>query len=240
MGKGFVLIPGAGMSDWIWKKLLPLLKYKAVTIPQKIEVNSYENRLNFKFEAILDYAGKVIEQSGLEEIIVVGHSGAGLIAAELAKRNRKVKHAVFLAANLPENGGTALDSFPEEIRKKNIEAVVQQARSDTIPMKKLENSFRTYFCNRTTEADMEYILQQDFQPEPVCVLTHKVDWTDYPSIGRTYILCTEDVTVTKQQQEGFAANLKIADLRYMESDHMCMISHAEALAEELNIIAETL
>lgn len=238
MEKGFVLIPGAGMSDWIWTKLLPLLKFKAVTVSRRIDTNNYENRLNCKFEGILDYGDKIIIQSCLEEIILVGHSGAGLIAGELAKRNRKIKHVVLLAANLPKHGGTALDSFPEEVKQKNIEGVAKQAEVDKIPMKMLEASFRTYFCNRTSEEDIEYILQQDFYPEPVCVLTHRVDWTEYPPIGRTYVLCTEDKTLTIEQQKVFAANLTISDLRYLESDHMCMISHAAELAGELNGIAE--
>lgn len=238
MERGFILIPGAGMSDWIWTKLLPLLNQRAVAIPRRIEVNTYENRLNGSFEEILDYADKVIEESGLEEIILVGHSGAGLIAGELAKRNPRIKHVVFLAANLPVNGGTSLDSFPEEVRQKNIEGVAKQAESDRIPMKLLESTFRTYFCNRTSEEDIAYILQQKFQPEPVCVLTHRVDWSAYPSVGKTYILCTEDKTLTRQQQEAFAANLAINDLRCLESDHMCMISHDLELAKELNEIAE--
>lgn len=226
------------MSDWIWTKLKPLLRQRAVTLPRRIEVNTYGNRLNVNFEEILDYANKVIRDSGLEEIILVGHSGAGLIAGELARRNLKIKHVVFLAANIPENDGTALDSFPEEIRKKNIEGVAKQAEADRIPMKMLEGSFRNFFCNRTSEEDMEYILQQEFQPEPVCVLTHRVDWSYYPPLGKTYVLCTEDKTLTVQQQKAFAANLAITDLCYLESDHMCMISHATELAKVLNGIAE--
>ncbi len=44
MRKGFVLIPGAGMSDWLWSKLIPYLDEKAVTIARRLEVNNYDNR----------------------------------------------------------------------------------------------------------------------------------------------------------------------------------------------------
>ncbi len=238
MEKGFVLIPGAGMSDWIWVRLLPQLTKKAVTLPKRIEVNTWENRLNCSFEEILEYSDKLIRQTGLEEVILVGHSGAGLIAGELAKRNRKVKQVVFLAANLPGNGETALASFSEEIRQRNIEGVKKQAETDRIPMKLLEGTFRNYFCNTTSEEDIEYLLRQEFQPEPVCVLTHKADWIEFPPIGLTYILCTEDRTLTREQQEAFAGKLAITDLRYVKSDHMCMISQADELAAILNEIAD--
>lgn len=237
MEKGFILIPGAGMSDWIWTRLLPLLTKKAIPIPKRIEENTHENRLHCDFEEILEYSEKLIRQSGLEEIILVGHSGAGLIAGELAKRNPKIKHVVFLAANIPGNKETALASFSEEVRQKNIEGVKKQAEANQIPMKLLEETFRSYFCNTTSEEDMEYLLRQEFQPEPVCVLTHRADWTGFSPVGLTYVLCSEDRTLTRAQQEAFAANLAISDIRCLESDHMCMISHAAELACILNEIA---
>jgi pimeloyl-ACP methyl ester carboxylesterase len=234
---GFVLIPGAGMSDWLWIKLKPLLNYKAVSIPRRIDVNNSENRLNAKFTALLEYANKIIDESGLREIILVGHSGAGLLAGTLAKTYKKVKHVVFVAANIPKDGTTAIDALPEEIRMKNIEAIIAQAAQDKIPMKALEPMLRSAFCNTCTEDDIAYILEQEFQPEPVCVLKEKMNWTDFPNIGKTYIVCTEDKTLQAKQQEILASNLQITDIRRIASDHMVMISHPGELARELNGIA---
>lgn len=226
------------MSDWIWTKLTPLLNLDCVSISRRIENNTYENRLNCDFEDILSYANRLIEQSGFDEVILVGHSGAGLIAGELGKRNPKIRHIIFLAANIPVHEGTALDSFSEEIRDKNIEGVKMQAKSDLIPMKVLEAQFRTYFCNQSSEEDINYLMEQSFQPEPVSVLTHQVDWSDYPEIGKTYVICLEDKTLSVAQQEQFAANLGITDLQRFDGDHMVMISRAKELAEHMNLIAE--
>lgn len=236
MKRGFVLIPGAGLSDWVWAKLIPLLNMEAVSIPRRIEHNTCENRLSSGFGDILDYAERVIRCSGLDEVILVGHSGAGLIAGELGERIQHVKHVVFLAANIPLHGGTALELFSEEVRTSMIAAVKRQALADAIPIKNLEPTFRAYFCNRTPEEDIAYILQQDFLPEPVCVLTHPADWRSYPEVGMSYILCKDDRTLTVSQQECAAANLGITDIRRISSDHMIMISQAELLSNELNDI----
>ena len=233
---GFVLLPGAGMSDWVWIKLTPLLDTKAVTLSRRIDVNNRDQRLKSSFSDIVNYTNSIIEKSGFDEVIVAGHSGAGLLAGALGKANKKVKHVVFIAANIPKDGNTAIDVFPEEIRKKNIEAVKAQAENDTIPMKMLEQMFRTSFCNTTTEEDIAYILSQNYQPEPVCVLTEKMDWSSYPDIGKTYIICTRDKTLQERHQEILASNLKITDIRRIDSDHMVMISHPEELAFELNDI----
>jgi surfactin synthase thioesterase subunit len=238
MKKGFVFIPGAGMSDWIWTKLKPLLHLDYVTVSRRIENNTYENRLKCDFEDIMSYANQIIEQSGFDEVILVGHSGAGLIAGELGKRNPKIKHIIFLAANIPVHNETALDSFSEEIRNKNIEGVKMQAKADTIPMKMLEAQFRTYFCNQSLEEDINYLMEQSFQPEPLCVLTHQVDWSDYPEIGMTYVISIEDKTISVAQQEQFASNLGIRDIARIDGDHMMMISRAKELSELLNYIAE--
>jgi hypothetical protein len=238
MKKGFVFIPGAGMSDWIWIKLTPLLQLDYVSVSRRIDNNTYENRLNCDFEDIMSYANQIIEQSGFDEVILVGHSGAGLIAGELGKRNPKIKHIIFLAANIPVHNGTALDSFSEDIRDKNIEGVKMQAKSDVIPMKMLEAQFRNFFCNQTTEEDINYLMEQSFQPEPVCVLTHQVDWSDYPEIGMTYVISLEDKTISVAQQEQFSSNLCIRDIVRIDADHMMMISKAKELTVLLNDIVE--
>jgi hypothetical protein len=237
MKKGFILIPGAGMSDWIWTKLRPLLNLDSVSVPRRIEENTFENRLNCSFEDIIAYATKIIDGSGFDEAILVAHSGAGIIAGEIGKRNPKVKHIVFLAANIPAHGGTCLDSFTDEIRNKNIQGIRLQAKEDVIPMKTLEAQFRNYFCNMTQEEDISYLLKQNFQTEPVCVLTHQVNWIEYPPIEKTYIICSEDKTLTVENQEVFASHMKITDIHLINSDHMIMISHSEQLAYKLNQIA---
>ena len=93
------------------------------------------------------------------------------------------------------------------------------------------------FGNQCTPEQMAYVLRQDYFPEPVCVLTEKMDWTDYPDLGKTYIVCTNDKTLTEKQQEYLASNLTISDLRRIAADHLVMISCPDLLAHELNLIA---
>ncbi len=234
MRKGYVLVPGAGMSDWVWNKIIPLLKYESFSIPRRLKINNIENRLTATFTDVLNYANEIIDETGFDEVVLVCHSGAGLIGGTLGKLNPKIKHIVFIAANIPRSGETAISVFPEEIQNKNIEAIKAQASSDYIPMKKLEQQFRNYFCNTCTEEDVSYILEQEFIPEPICVITEKVDWTDFPEKGMTYIACTQDKTLTIENQEFLASNLNIKEIKRISSDHLVMISHPTELATVLN------
>ena len=95
------------------------------------------------------------------------------------------------------------------------------------------------FCNTCSEEDIAYILEQDFQPEPVCVVTEKMDWSNYPDIHKTYVICTLDKTLQERHQEMLAGNLKIDNIYRIASDHMVMMSHPEELADVLNQAAKS-
>lgn len=236
MELGFILLPGAGMSDWLWVKLTPCLNLPTIPIARRLKVNNFENRLRAKFNEIVDYTDELIEAAAFDRVILVGHSGAGLLAGALGKKSKKIVHVVFIAANLPKNGNTALDIFPNEIKEKNIAAVKKQAEFDDLPVLSMEAMFRNYFCNTCTPEEVDYVLSQKFFPEPVCVLTEKMDWSDYPAIGKTYIICAKDKTLAVEQQVHLAGSLEISDLRRIDSDHLVMISHPKELANELNQI----
>jgi pimeloyl-ACP methyl ester carboxylesterase len=235
---GFILIPGAGMSDWIWEKVLPKLKYASASIKQRINNNTKEKRLSAKYSDLEENIENIINKTGFDRIILVGHSGAGILAGSIGKRNKKVQHLVFIAANIPENGKTAIEALPKDMQQANIDGLIKQAEYDELPMRTMEVMIKNYFCNTCNENDIEYVLNQKFYPEPICVITEKMNWAKYPHIGKTYIICTEDKTIDIKIQENYAKNLSISDVRRISSDHMVMISHADELADELNSIGE--
>ena len=235
---GFVLIPGGGMSDWLWKKLEGYLNFPFIQIDRRLKNNTHQNRLNASFSDCLDYIGEKIQERNFERIILVGHSGAGVLAAKAAVSfQENVVHVVYVAANIPKTGTTVIDALPESVQEKNIAAIKQQAPLDKIPLKMLEGVFRSAFCNTCSEEDIDYLLQQDFLPEPLCAVTEKMTWDNFPDLSQTYIILTDDHTLPVEKQKEMAANLNINDLRMIDSDHLVMISHPRELAAILNEIA---
>ena len=214
---GFVLLPGAGMSNWLWKYLLPLLELPGISISPRLRENTQKARLNASFSDIVNYHLELIDQSDFEKIILVGHSGAGLLAGTLGKVSKKVCHVVFIAANIPRDGTTAIQVLPPEVQKQNIDGLNAQVEFDRIPIKNLENMFVNVFGNRCSLEQIEYVLGQDYIPEPLCVLNEKMAWENYPELGKTYIICTSDKTLTEKQQEYLASNLSISDIRRIDS-----------------------
>jgi hypothetical protein len=231
---GIVLLPGAGMSTWLWEKITKSLNAPSLIISPRIVNNTKENRLNVTFDEMIDYHKKLISDQKWDKVIIVGHSGAGLLAGILGKEVKNVVEVIFVAANIPKNETTALDIFPDEIKQRTVSALKQQAEKDYIPIQNMENFFIPSFANNCSEQDIEFILKQNFYPEPICVITTKMNWNNYPLISKKYILCTKDKTLTEQQQFLLAGNLLISNIIKMDTDHLPMISKADEFVSILN------
>ena len=97
----FALIPGAGMTDWLWESARPLLRLPNVAITDRLPENTYRARRHSSLDDCVAHIETVLGNEGYDRFLVVGHSGAGPIAAKLCQRMpEKVEHVVYVAANL--------------------------------------------------------------------------------------------------------------------------------------------
>lgn len=235
---GFVLLPGGGMSDWVWIKILDKLEIPFVSIKQRLKINTYETRVSSSVNDCIDNILDTLSRVEFNQYIIVAHSGAGILAGRLCRIiPEKIKHAIYVAANIPKQGKTAVDSLPLLIKFLNIAAIKKMVKINSVPLVKISNVMRDKFCNTCDEETIAHVLKQEMLSEPLCVLKEKMDWTNYPEINRTYIVLLQDHTLSVKGQKQMAANLKINDLRAIESDHMVMLSHPDQFVKILNEIA---
>jgi len=80
---GFVLLPGGGMSSWVWRDLIPNLKKPSVAVDYRLPANTQEARQSATIRDCTDHIINQIERNKLERVILVGHSGAGVLAQDL-------------------------------------------------------------------------------------------------------------------------------------------------------------
>src|SRR5262249_44269962 len=58
-----------------------------------------------------------VDDAGFDDVVLVGHSLAGgVLPAAIGRLGERVRHAVFLAATVPEDGTCCLDTLDPEIR----------------------------------------------------------------------------------------------------------------------------
>ncbi|HEX6686625.1 MAG TPA: alpha/beta hydrolase [Candidatus Limnocylindrales bacterium] len=118
----FVLVPGAWLGAWVWQAVADGLRalghdVHAVTLsglaeragddPDKVGLTTH----------VRDVLA-VLEGADLREVVLVGHSYAGVVVGQAADWARdRVARTVFLDANLPHDGLSMTDEWSERGRE---------------------------------------------------------------------------------------------------------------------------
>ena len=236
--RGFVLIHGGGFGPWVWDRVIPLLHLPALTV----ERTGTKQPVNLRKLTIADCAGFVksaIEQAGLERVIVVGHSGGGLIVPEVAAQlPEQVIHLVFIAANIPPEGKCALDVLPFMPRLMNYLVIELQSLGVSMPRKQVEQVIRNVLCTDVDEGSLEWVLSHKSNPEPRALAVEQVFRAGIGDIPRSFIKLLQDRTLSVEGQEQMVKNLGGgAEVFSIDTGHMVMVSRPRELAKILNQIA---
>jgi pimeloyl-ACP methyl ester carboxylesterase len=187
----FVLVPGAFHGGWCWQRVSKELRAKGdlVYTPTLSGLAEHKNTLDGKIDLnthITDIVNLIVEED-LHNVILVGHSFAGAVIAGVADRiPERISKLVFLDAMLMENGQSALDVSPDDIRKYFIKASADNNKGLSIPF------FTSDFFGVTNTADIKWVndrlTNQPFKTfsQPL-VLKHPYG----NHLPLTYIACTQ-------------------------------------------------
>jgi len=112
----FVLVPGAWLGAWVWKKVTPLLEEAGHEV-YPVTLTGMGERVHLAhkdvgMETAVEDVLNVIEYNELDDVVLVGHSFAGKVVAAVADRvPEKVKLLLYLDAFRPEKVRTPQGSF---------------------------------------------------------------------------------------------------------------------------------
>ena len=115
--KTYLFIHGAWHGKWCWKKVLEILKGKnikayAIDLPGHGAKNSMKEVFLSDY---VDYCVSYIKEKNLKDIILVGHSFAGVVISRLAEEiPERISKLVYLAGIVLDNE-CFLDIIPKEI-----------------------------------------------------------------------------------------------------------------------------
>lgn len=103
----FVLVPGAWLGSWVWKKVTPILEKKGHTV-YPITLTGMGDRVHLAtkdvgIETAIQDVLNVIEYNDIDDFVLVGHSFAGKVAGAVADRvANKVRLILYLDALRPD------------------------------------------------------------------------------------------------------------------------------------------
>ncbi|MBI3023907.1 MAG: alpha/beta fold hydrolase, partial [Thaumarchaeota archaeon] len=116
----FVLVPGAWLGGWAWKKVAPLLEKEGHEV-HSITLTGMGDRVHLAskdvdIETAVQDVLNVINYNDLDDFVLVGHSFAGKVVAAVADRvPKKVRVLLYLDAFRPRKVRTPQGSFTDAI-----------------------------------------------------------------------------------------------------------------------------
>ena len=224
----FVLIHGGSFAASCWDLLLPHLDAPAIAIdlpgrgtrPRPLEGLTIADSV----DAVVDE----IESRDLRDVVLVGHSMAGITMPGVAERiPDRLARLVFIACTVPADGQSTLDTLDPEIRDLARQNAQQPAGG------KMDDEMAiAMFCNDMDDDQIQATLSR-MVPEAVHLVLALVSLAGLRNdIPRAWIRTERDLIVPPERQDLFAQNIR-SPIVPIDAAHMVMISQPAALARAL-------
>jgi pimeloyl-ACP methyl ester carboxylesterase len=168
LAKTFVLVHGAWHGGWCWRRVADHLEGKGhkVFTPTMTGLGERSHLLSkdIHLDTHITDIVNVIKWEGLQNIVLVGHSYAGIIISGVADQVRdKIASIVFLDAFVPEDGDSLLEKASQAARD-GMHAAIQKGDAGMKPIPAA--------VFRVNEKDRAWVDAQ-CTPQPIATLTDK-------------------------------------------------------------------
>jgi pimeloyl-ACP methyl ester carboxylesterase len=172
-----------------------------------------------------------IEEARLDDIVIVGHSMAGLTVPGVVAKlgSTRVREMILATASVPPQGRSIVDTLSGPLAW-----FVRHYAKAGRPRKVPKFVARYAFCNDMTRQQRQFALSHLY-PESARIIAEAVDRSAMPTdVPRTWILTTRDRSLSqKAQRASIAALGGVQTVIPVDACHEVMISHPERLAEIL-------
>jgi len=237
---GLVLIHGGMHGAWCWDALVPRLRTEVCVV----DLPGRPNRPAVLAELTLDdFADSVVADvnaAGLDRVVLVGHSMAGLTVPGVIDRlGERVAGVVLVSCIVPEPGGTAIDLFPQPLRgylrRRFGRALVDPADPGlSIPRWLARRLFYSDLSAAAAEPYLDRLCPDApgvfFEPATLPMVR--------PGVPITWVRAIRDKAVTPRMQDRLIARLG-AQVREVDSGHSPMINRPAEIAAILDESALT-
>lgn len=215
-----VFLHGAGTGAWVWERVINELSVPTIAL----EVPG--RRAGVTPEGCAEALAAEIDQQGIDSVVLVMHSLAGVLAPGLVARlGDRVKRCIFVGAVIPPSGG----SFVDALGFVNRLILSILFKFNPQGLKPSPEMIRAELCNDLNPQDSEEMIAR-FTPEMAGLyLTPVGKFSPLPNA--TYIKLLKDQSVSPAQQNSMLARLAQPVVRELETGHMAMLSAPAALAK---------
>ena len=241
--KTFILIHGAWLNAGIWDRISLRLRdagHEVLTpqLPGNGQDATPPSQVNL--QTYVDAIATLLSER--EDVVLVGHSMAGIIVSNVAETMpERIAHLFYLAAFMLPDGASVV-SFQEAQRALRFAQQGPPPGAGGFLQFAPDKSYSTLnaelvpskLCNMCTEADAQllvrHLAQQPTGPRIDPVHISEARWGSVP---RTYIKTLQDKSVATELQEAMLAQIPGTPAVELDSDHSPFYSKPEELVEIL-------
>jgi pimeloyl-ACP methyl ester carboxylesterase len=234
----FLLVHGAWHSGRCWERVVPLLESAGhrVLAPSLTGYGDKAHLLSpdVGLDTHVDDIVTLLNEEDLTEVVLVGHSYAGLVISSAANQvPDRIAHLVYLDAMVPEDGETAVDVQP--VTKNLIDLAAKSGNGWRVPPLPQQPPPMGLF-GVTDPADVAW-LRTMLSDQPVRCLQQPVR-LDNPAVNaipRTHIHCVgaKPEGISRRPVPATQPNGSPAQVWELPTGHDCMITMPTELSELL-------
>lgn len=207
----FVLVPGQWTGAFVWHTVAPLLREAGHDV-YPVTCTGLGDRVHLASPAIdldthITDVVNTIEYADLHDVVLVGHSYAGMIITGVAEKiPERLRLVIYLDADLPADGQNSYDVVPSEQAKaylvEDITASVDMGTLGYRPVFPAIQEWLRGSINDPNEA--EWFLSR-LVPHPELSNLQRVTLGNpaAAALPRAYILCTADKDMEAEPQTDF-------------------------------------
>ena len=219
-----VLVHGAFCRGWVWDETIDLLRAaghqaEALDLPSSGATADSLDDLDADVEAV-----KTVLERLDDEIVLVGHSGGGMVLTELGDHPR-VSRSVYVAALWPQEGQSVGDllggQFPDWMTPRADGAIQVSDDAELV---------REALCH---DVERDRFLADVYPRYALTSMSSLSAPSRAPTLAypTTYIICDHDRAVPPEAQEAMAS---AADhVHRLPSSHSALLSMPQQLAEAI-------
>jgi pimeloyl-ACP methyl ester carboxylesterase len=235
MNNTFLLIHGSWHGGWAWDSVVSKLAEKGhrAHAPTLAGHGPAAKRHGINHEVCVDSVVTYLEQKGLKDVVLIGHSFGGTVVQRVAQRvPGRLARIVFLDALVLDDGQCVFDTLPTEMADTfNTLAAASSDNTMLIPWE----IWRDNFMQDAPESEARSVWER-LSPEPNQVNLDALDLTGFCSlpIPRSFIRFRQD----RALPEGYfhpkmSARLGKFKLFEMDGGHEVMFTRPAELVDKI-------
>jgi pimeloyl-ACP methyl ester carboxylesterase len=228
----FALVHGAWHGAWCWERLTPLLQqagHDVVAMDLPIEDGSAS------FDTYSDVVCSALDGPD-DDVVAVGHSYGGMVIPLVAAR-RRVRHLVYVCADIPDIGRSLDDQLCDEPDMVNPACYAGFKLDEQSRFVWVDDALaRTMMYADCDELTASAAIKR-LRPQSPYANSLPCSLTEFPAVSCSSVVCGDDQLVGHEWAKRVARDRLGADLIELPGSHSPFLSRPSALADELLRIA---